>query len=91
MSPADEDKKKLKVEVLSLGSGGMTLEGISAMQVFLADGSWLGIRPGHAPLVTATGDGELKYRQDDDIEQTVQVKGGILTLKDDLVSILTTH
>ncbi|MEL7627232.1 MAG: hypothetical protein AAGU15_10290 [Anaerolineaceae bacterium] len=90
MGRSDEEKKKLKIEVLSQGSGGMTLEDISSLQVLLADGSWLGIRPGHAPLVTATGDGELKYRQDDD-EKKVQVKGGILTLKDDLVSILTTH
>ena len=90
MSSLDEQEKKLKVEVLTLGSGGMTLDNISSLQVLLADGSWLGIRPGHAPLVTATGDGELRYRQDDR-EQTVQVKGGILTLANDLVSILTTH
>ncbi len=90
MSRLDEDKKTLTVEVLSLGSGGMRLENISSLQLVLADGSWLGIRPGHAPLVTATGDGELKYRQEDD-EQLVEVKGGILILKNDLVSILTTH
>lgn len=90
MTRLDEDKKTLTVEVLSLGSGGMKLENISSLQLVLADGSWLGIRPGHAPLIMATGDGELKYRQDGD-EQMVQVKGGILTLKDDLVSILTTH
>ncbi len=84
------DAKRLKLEVLSLGSGGLNVEGISAMQVWLADGSWLGLHPGHAPLVTATADGELKYRQDGE-EIIVQVRGGILTLKDDTVSILTTH
>lgn len=88
MSPSDD--KRLKLEVLSLGSGGLNIEGISAMQVWLADGSWLGMHPGHAPLVTATADGELKYRQDGE-EIIVQIRGGILTLKDDLVSILTTH
>ena len=88
MSQADD--KRLKLEVLSLGSGGLNVEGISAMQVWLADGSWLGLHPGHAPLVTATADGELRYRQDGE-EIIVQVRGGILTLKDDLVSILTTH
>ncbi len=90
MSRSDEDKKTITVEVLSLGSGGLRLDNISSLQLLMADGSWLGIRPGHAPLVTATGDGELKYRQDGD-EQTIQVKSGILTLKNDLVSILTTH
>ncbi len=84
------ENKRLKLEVLSLGSGGLNVEGISAMQVWLADGSWLGLHPGHAPLVTATADGELKYRQDGE-EIIVQVRGGILTLKDDAVSILTTH
>ena len=84
------ENNRLKLEVLSLGSGGLNVEGISTMQVWLADGSWLGLHPGHAPLVTATADGELKYRQDDE-EITVQVRGGILTLKDDSVSILTTH
>ena len=88
MSPSDD--KRLKLEVLSLGSGGLNIEGISAMQVWLADGSWLGMHPGHAPLVTATADGELKYCQDGE-EIIVQIRGGILTLKDDLVSILTTH
>ena len=88
MSPSDD--KRLKLEVLSLGSGGLNIEGISAMQVWLADGSWLGMHPGHAPVVTATADGELKYRQDGE-EIIVQIRGGILTLKDDLVSILTTH
>ena len=84
------DAKRLKLEVLSLGSGGLNVEGISAMQVWLADGSWMGLHPGHAPLVTATTDGELKYRLDGE-EIIVQVRGGILTLKDDTVSILTTH
>ncbi len=84
------ENKRLILEVLSLGSGGLNVEGISAMQVWLADGSWLGLHPGHAPLVTATADGELKYRQDGE-EIIVLVRGGILTLKDDLVSILTTH
>lgn len=84
------DAKRLKLEVLSLGSGGLNVEGISAMQVWLADGSWMGLHPGHAPLVTATADGELKYRLDGE-EIIVQVRGGILTLKDDTVSILTTH
>lgn len=87
---SQSNKNRLKLEVLSLGSGGLNVEGISAMQVWLAGGSWLGLHPGHAPLVTATADGELKYRQDGE-EIVVQVRGGILTLKDDLVSILTTH
>ena len=36
MSTPDDAEKRLKVEVLSLGSGGMTLENISALQVLSA-------------------------------------------------------
>ena len=82
--------KLLKIQVLSLGSGGLELEQVERLQVRLEDGSWLGIRPGHAPMIAATSDGELKIRRNHQ-DQTVSVKAGILTLSDNLVSILTTH
>ncbi len=90
MSRKLDPPKLLRVRVLSLGSGGMELERVEALQVRLQDGSWLGVRPGHAPIIAATGDGELKFRQDER-DQVILVKNGILTLIDDLVSILTTH
>ena len=80
----------LKVQVLSLGIGGLELERVEKLQVQLEDGSWLGILPGHAPMIAATGDGELNYRKDNQ-DYSVSVKAGILTLADNLVSILTTH
>jgi len=90
MSRQSDPEKLLRVEVLNLGSGGLELEQVESLQVRLEDGSWLGIRPGHAAMIAATGDGELKYRKDNQ-DQTVSVKAGILTLSDNLVSILTTH
>ena len=90
MSRQLDPDKLLRVEVLSLGSGGLELDQVERLQVRLEDGSWLGIRPGHAPMIAATGDGELKYRKDDR-DGSVPVKAGILTLSDNLVSILTTH
>lgn len=90
MSRRADPDKLLKVQVLSLGSGGLELEQVERLQVMLEDGSWLGIRPGHAPMIAATSDGELKVRQDG-TDQKVAVKAGILTLSDNLVSILTTH
>jgi len=90
MSQQHDPDKLLKIQVLSLGKGGLELEQVERLQVWLEDGSWLGIRPGHALMIAATGDGELKYRKDDQ-DQTVPVKAGILTLSDNLVSILTTH
>ena len=90
MSPQPDQENLLRVQVLSLGSGGLELDRVEKLQVRLEDGSWLGILPGHAAMIAATGDGELKYKQDDQ-DQMVAVKAGILTLSGDLVSILTTH
>jgi F0F1-type ATP synthase epsilon subunit len=90
MSRQSDSGTLLRVEVLSLGKGGLELEQVERLQVRLEDGSWLGIRPGHAAMIAATGDGELKYRKDNQ-DQIVSVKAGILTLSDNLVSILTTH
>jgi len=90
MSQQSDSKKLLRVQVLSLGSGGLDLEQVESLQVRLKDGSWLGIRPGHAPMIAATSDGMLKFRKDNQ-DQTASVKAGILTLSDNLVSILTTH
>lgn len=90
MSRHPEPDNLLRVEVLSLGSGGLELEQVERLQVRLQDGSWLGIRPGHAAMIAATSDGELRYRKDNQ-DQSISVKAGILALSDNLVSILTTH
>ncbi|HPR35363.1 MAG TPA: hypothetical protein PKY64_06785 [Anaerolineaceae bacterium] len=90
MSRQSDSDQLLRVEVLSLGKGGLELDQVERLQVRLEDGSWLGILPGHAAMIAATGDGVLKYRKDDQ-DQTVSVKAGILTLAENLVSILTTH
>ena len=90
MSQQSDSKKLLRVQVLSLGSGGLDMEQVESLQVRLKDGSWLGIHPGHAPMIAATSDGMLKFRKDNQ-DQTASVKAGILTLSDNLVSILTTH
>ncbi len=90
MSGQSDSEKLLRVQVLSLGSGGLELEQVERLQVRLKDGSWLGIHPGHAAMIAATSDGELKFWKDNQ-GQTVSVKAGILTLSDNLVSILTTH
>lgn len=90
MSQHPDPARLLKVRVLSLGQGGLELEQVERLQVQLEDGSWLGIRPGHAAMIAATADGDLKYRKDNQ-DQTVAVKAGIMTVTDNLVSILTTH
>ena len=90
MSRQLDPDKLLKIQVLSLGKGGLELDHVERLQVRLEDGSWLGIRPGHVAMIAATGDGEIKFRKDNQ-DQTVLVKAGILTVADNHVSILTTH
>ena len=82
--------KQLRVEVLSLGSDGLTIEDVKALTVKLEDGSSLGILPGHAPLIAATGEGPLQYTNNEG-KHEVYVKAGIMTVKHNLVSILTTY
>ena len=81
-------KQGFRVEVRGLGTQSLLLEDVRSLQVLLEDGSWLGIRPGHAPLIAATGDGSLKVRIAEK-EMTYPVPAGILTLRDNVVSILT--
>jgi len=45
MSQQSDSEKLLRVQVLSLGSGGLELEQVERLQVQLKDGSWLGDPP----------------------------------------------
>lgn len=80
----------MKIEVLRVGGGSMLLEGVKSLQVKLEDGSWLGIHPGHARLIAATADGELRFHREAE-EERVSVSEGILTVDHDRITILTTH
>lgn len=80
----------LRLELLSPASSERILEDISAVQLQLLDGSWLGIHPGHAPLLAATCEGLLKYRQHGK-ELSLPIREGLLSVADNTVSILTTR
>ncbi len=82
--------QRLRVEVLSLGTTAFLLENVSSLTIKLEDGSFLGILPKHAPLIAATGEGVLRYA-DHEGNHELNVKAGILTVKNNLVSILTTQ
>ena len=53
----------------------------------LADGFPIGIRPGHAPLIAETAQGVVKYRNDE--TQEIECHAGVLDIKDNVVTILT--
>ena len=80
----------LRIEVLSVSGTTLELENVHSLQVLLEDGSSIGILPDHAPLIGATADGLLFYN-DGDGKKSVYINEGVLTVRDNLVSILTTH
>lgn len=80
----------LRIEVLSVSGTTLELENVHSLQVLLEDGSSIGILPGHAPLIGATADGLLFYN-DGHGKKSVYINEGVLTVRDNLVSILTTH
>lgn len=90
MSTFDRYPERLRVEVLSVGTTAVLLENVKSLVVRLEDGSLLGILTKHAPLIAATGEGTLQYTDDEGYHE-VNVDAGILTVKNNLVSILTTH
>ena len=51
------------------------------------DGS-LGILDNHAPLITTLREGEVLLRKEDDSEENIQVKGGVLEVLNNRVIIL---
>ncbi len=80
----------LQLEVLSVEGMQTQLKDIYKLRIRLEDGSWLGILPGHAPLIGATSDGLLYYQADAE-EQSLELRSGLLSIRDNVVSILTTH
>ena len=90
MSKYSDYPKRLRVEVLSLGTDSYIREDIKALTVTLEDGSLLGILPGHAPLIAATSDSLLRFT-DQEGKQELSVKAGIMSIKNNVVSILTTY
>ncbi|MGC9332581.1 MAG: hypothetical protein ACP5JJ_00415, partial [Anaerolineae bacterium] len=59
------------------------------VQVQIADGGSIGIRPGHAPLVAQTVTAPVRYA-DDIGEHSIEVERGILQIHRQGVSVFTT-
>ncbi len=71
-----------------LSPDGSIFEGeIAFIEAHALDGR-LGILPGHAPLITALGDGPLRIRLEGQEDHKWQVSGGFLEVLDNHVSVL---
>ena len=74
-----------------IGTDGMLLDvdGVSSINVRMENGSLVGIRPGHTPLIGLTASGVLNYKKDGVIFYE-SIQDGILTIDQNAVRILTT-
>ena len=84
MSP----RERLHLKILT--PDGIILErnSLTAVNVPLADGLPIGIRPGHAPLIAETVKGSVKYRSLSS-EEEVELHAGVLEIRENVIMILT--
>ncbi len=82
--------KEEKLNFKALSPDGLVFDKgeIINISIPLVDGSKIGIRPGHAPLIAATGSGVIHYISDTE-EADIQLLPGILIIRDNLITILT--
>ncbi len=80
-------RKRLRLLVLSPVKTLLEADEVSWVQIRLADEGWLGIYPGHAPLLAETLVGPLRYA-DDAGEHTFDVSSGILHVQEAEVALL---
>ncbi|MFU8826185.1 MAG: F0F1 ATP synthase subunit epsilon [Brevefilum sp.] len=63
-------------------------DSLTSISVPLADGGWIGIKPGHAPLVAETVRGAVRFRSEVE-EYNIELHPGVLEIRDNTVIILT--
>lgn len=78
----------LTLRILAPEGAILEKENLSAVNVPLVDGGSIGIRPSHAPLIAETSRGVIQYRSDIS-QDSIELYPGVLTIKDNLVIILT--
>lgn len=88
MSPKRR-QKVMRMEIHTMVGSPLVIEDVSSLNILISDGGWLGILPGHAPLVAATEEGEAFYTTNA-VQKKLHINAGILSVADNVVSILTT-
>lgn len=78
----------LSLHILSPDGISVKKDNLISISVPLADGGWIGIKPGHGPLIAETIQGEIRFFSEND-ETSIEVYPGILEIRDNTVSILT--
>lgn len=78
----------LSLKVLSPEGTLLEVHGLIAINVPLADGGAIGVRPGHAPLIAETTQGSVRYR-DETEDHEIEILPGVLDISENVVTILT--
>ena len=78
--------KSFRLTVLTPEQTLLDTQGVAWVQVHLADGSPIGVYPGHAPLLAETVAAPLRY-QDPSGEHAVDLNAGILQVSDEGVTV----
>lgn len=63
-------------------------ENLTAVRVPLADGGYMGIRPGHAPLTGETTRGAVKFRTKEGHDE-IELLPGVVDIRNNTIIILT--
>jgi F0F1-type ATP synthase epsilon subunit len=79
----------LRLAVLTPDKSLLDVAGVAWVQVPLADGGGIGIKPRHAPLLAATVTGPVRYADAEGSQHTLDVEAGILQVTTGLVTIFT--
>ncbi len=81
-------KSLLELNILTAEGPILERQNLESVNVPLADGLPIGIKPGHAPLIAETRRGDIVYRTSKS-EQNIECHAGILNIRDNVVTILT--
>lgn len=84
MSP----RERLHLKILTPDGIILEKDSLTAVNVSLADGLPIGIRPGHAPLIAETVQGSVNYRTSTS-EEDVELLAGVLEIRNNNITILT--
>jgi F0F1-type ATP synthase epsilon subunit len=81
-------KSALTLKVLTPEGIILKADQLSSVNVPLADGGTIGIRPSHAPLIAETVQGEVIYRTEEN-SNSIELHAGVLDINKDVITILT--
>lgn len=78
----------LKLKILTPEGAVLETDSLTSVNVPLADGCPIGIRPGHAALIAETEQGTVHYRGPNQ-EDKIKLHAGVLDIRDNGIIILT--